>query len=289
MLPALLAPLAIPAAKALGITALGTGISSGIAQIPYLKKQAIKNAKSADQYNPATGKFRVGEEFNLGDGVKAFLGGYSKDDVLKSEKDEFKNRIEEDFGSLRNRLQNRYTKAGLRVPAGLDLQQGDNSKTYNMRLGDLRGKLTQIEELQGMLQPDQTLSSLGVTADSNIGTINNAKRRALAADPMSPQSLFLSAQKERDADRREASERRQQDLARIDAKDAENTRRFELNRNDQLNQRRDDLLRQQQMFDFQLKQYNDTLDREDRRERREDRRLTGQAVSAAIQGLGAFF
>lgn len=285
----LLAPLAIPAAKALGIGALGTGISSGIAQIPFLKKQAVKNAKSADQYNPATGKFRVGEEFNLGDGVKAFLGGYSKDDVLKSEKDEFKARMADDFGGLRNRIEKRFTKAGLRVPTGLDLQQGDNSQTYGMRLDDLRGRLSKIEELQGMLQPDQTLSSLGVTSDSSIGTINNAQRRALAADPMSPQSLHLAAIKQGNEDRREAREIRQADNERIERNEAENTRRFELNRNDQLNQRRDDLLRQQQMFNFQMQQYNEAQDRLDRRERREDRRLTGQAVSAAIQGLGAFF
>ena len=282
-MPLPLVPVAIGGAKLLTALGVGTGVTSAVARnVPFIRNKAIKDAKTSDQYNPATGKLRQGSEYNIGDQLKGLLGGYTKDDVLASEKKEFKTGIEEDFGAIVNKLGKRYTQAGLRVPAGLSLEEGDNRETYRQKITDYRGKINRLEELQGLLQPGQTLASLGVTSESNTGTINNTKRQLLAADPMSPQSLYMDQRRIEEANRQEARQTRLADQRRQD-------QRFELERGDNLRRERDNLLQQQKMFDFNVQQYNDRLDRQDRLDRMEQRRLTGQAIGAAVQAIGGFF
>lgn len=289
-LPALLAPLAIPAAKGLGILGLGTGVSVGINQIPYLKKQNIKNAATKDEYNPATRSFRPGYEFDPGDGFKALLGGYTEQDVLDARQKEFEKRTVDTFAGQRREIQDLYKNLGFeKAPRGLTLKPFDNEDTYGSRLAGLSKKATKLEELQGLLSDGQSLQTLGLTPNSSVGSINSARRKVERADPLSEFSLLMDARRERQDDRAEAAELRREDREERAQTRDENTRRFELERNDRLNQRRDDLLQQQRMFDFNMQQYNDRLDRQDRLDRLEQRRLTGQAIGAAVQAIGGFF
>ena len=273
-LPALLVPI-------LGYGALGTGAAVGINQIPYLKKQNIKNAATKDEYNPATRSFRPGYEFDPGDGLKAFFGGYKEQDVLDARQKEFEKRTVDTFAGQRAQIQNLYKDLGFeKEPRGLTLKPFDDEKTYGSRLAGLTTKATKLEELQGLLSDGQSLQTLGITPNSSIGSINSARRKVERDDPMSTFSLLMDDRKERKEDKKIAAELRRQD---------KDTRRFELERNDRLNQRRDDLLQQQKMFDFNMQQYNDRLDRQDRLDRMEQRRLTGQAIGAAVQAIGGFF
>ena len=282
-MPLPLVPVAIGGAKLLTALGVGTGVTSAVARnVPFIRNKAIKDAKTSDQYNPATAKLRQGSEYNIGDQLKGQFFGYTKDDVLKSEKKEFQTGIEEDFGAIVNKLGKRYTEAGLRVPAGLSLEQGDNRATYTQKINDYKGKINNLEELQGLLGPGQTLSSLGITSESNRGSIVNTKRRLLVADPMSPQSLHREQIEREEKNRKEARETRAADIRRQD-------QRFELQRGDALRREREMLLQQQKMFDFNVQQYNDRLERQDRLDRMEQRRLTGQAVGAAVQAIGGFF
>ena len=282
-IPALLAPLVPLAAKGLAIGGLGTGVSVGINQIPYLKKQNIKNAATKDEYNPATRSFRPGYEFDPGDGLKALLGGYTEQDVLDARQKEFEKRTVDTFAGQRREIQNLYKDLGFeKAPRGLQLKPFDNMETYDSRLKGLETKATQLEELQGLLSDGQSLQTLGITPNSSVGSINSARRKVERDDPMSTFSLLMEDRKERAADKKTAAETRRQDKQ-------ENTRRFEIERNDRLNQRRDDLLQQQKMFNFNMQQYNDRLDRQERLDRLEQRRLTGQAVGAAVQAIGGFF
>ena len=289
-LPALLAPLVPLAAKGLAIGGLGTGVSVGINQIPYLKKQNIKNAATKDEYNPATRSFKPGYEFDPGDGFKALLGGYTKQDVLDARQKEFEKRTVDTFAGQRTQIQNLYKDLGFeKAPRGLTLKPFDDEKTYGSRLAGLETKATKLEELQGLLSDGQSLQTLGITPNSSVGSINSARRKVERDDPMSPFSLLMDARQERQDDRNTAAEIRRQDKEEAAELRQENTRRFELERNDRLNQRRDDLLQQQKMFDFTMQQYNDRLDRQDRLDRLEQRRLTGRAIGAAVEAIGGFF
>lgn len=282
-LPALLVPL-------LGYGALGTGVSVGINQIPYLKKQNIKNAATKEEYNPATRSFRPGYEFDLGDSTKAFFGGYTEQDVLDARQKNFEKRAVDNYAGQRKEIQDLYKNLGFeKAPRGLALKPFDNMETFGDRLDGLEAKATKLEELQGLLSDGQSLQTLGITPNSSVGSINSARRKVERDDPMSPFSLLMDARKERQDDRDTAAEIRGQDREEDAERRRENTRRFEIERNDRLNQRRDDLLQQQKMFDFNMQQYNDRLDRQDRLDRMEQRRLTGQAVGAALQAVGGFF
>lgn len=290
MLPALLAPLVPLAAKGLAIGGLGTGISVGINQIPYLKKQNIKSASTKDEYNPATRSFKPGYEFDLGDGFKALLGGYTEQDVLDERQKDFEKRAVDQYAGQRREIQDLYKNLGFeKSPRGLALKPFDNMDTYGSRLTGLESKATKLEELQGLLSDGQSLQTLGITPNSSVGSINSARKKVERADPMSPFSLLMDAREERRVDKTEAEEMRRQDKREAAELRQENTRRYELERNDRLNQRRDDLLQQQKMFDFNMQQYNDRLDRQDRLDRMEQRRLTGQAIGAAVQAIGGFF
>lgn len=281
-LPALLVPL-------LGYGALGTGVAVGVNQIPYLKKQNIKNAATKDEYNPATRSFRPGYEFDPGDSTKAFFGGYTKQDVLDARQKEFEKRTVDTFAGQRTQIQDLYKNLGFeKAPRGLTLKPFDDEQTYRSRLTGLETKATRLEELQGLLSDGQSLQTLGITPNSSLGSINAARRKVERDDPTSPFSLLMDARKERKDDKAEAAEIRRQDKEEDAERRRENTRRFELERNDRLNQRRDDLLQQQKMFDFNMQQYNDRLDRQDRLDRMEQRRLTGQAIGAAVQALSGY-
>lgn len=289
-IPALLAPL-VPLAKGiLGYGALGTGVSVGINQIPYLKKRNIKNAATKDEYNPATGTFRPGNEFDFGDGVKAFLGGYTEENVLDARQKDFEKRAVDRFAGQKRELEGLYKSLGFeKAPRGLELKPFDDMGTYGSRLAGLETKATKLEELQGMLSGGQSLQNLGITPNSSTGSISSARKKVERDDPMSPFSLLMDARQERKDDKEEAAAIRKQDKDEAAAIRREDTRRFELQRNDLLNQRRDDLLQQQKMFNFNMQQYNDRLDRQERLDRMEQRRLTGQAIGAAAQAIGGFF
>lgn len=289
-IPALLAPLVPLAAKGLAIGGLGTGVSVGINQIPYLKKQNIKNAATKDEYNPATRSFRPGYEFDPGDGLKALLGGYTEQDVLDARQKEFEKRTVDTFAGQRAQIQELYKNLGFeKAPRGLTLKPFDDENTYGSRLAGLSTKATKLEELQGLLSDGQSLQTLGLTPNSSVGSINSARRKVERADPLSEFSLLMDARRERQDDKAEAAELRRQDKEEEAERRRENTRRYEIERNDRLNQRRDDLLQQQKMFDFNMQQYNDRLDRQERLDRLEQRRLTGQAIGAAVQAIGGFF
>lgn len=290
MIPALLAPI-VPLAKGiLGYGALGSGTSVLVNQIPYLKKRNIKNAATEDEYNPATGKFRPGYEFDLGDRFKAIMGGYTKKDVLDARQKEFEKKTVDRFAGTKRELQGLYRDLGFeKSPRGLELMPFDDENSYASRLAGLQTKATKLEELQGILSGGQSLQNLGITPNSSTGSISAARKKVERDDPTSPYSLLLEERRQRKADEKKAEERRIEDMNRLDAQTKENTRRFELQRNDLLNQRRDDLLQQQKMFDFNMQQYNDRLDRQERLDRMEQRRLTGQAIGAAAQAIGGFF
>ena len=207
MIP-LLAPLVPVAGKlALG-TGIGTGISSAIAQIPYLKKRAIKNAATAEEYNPSTGTFRPGSEWDLGDDFKAGLGGYSKDDVLKARQTDFVNRTRDTYAGQREEIESIFKELGFeKQPRGIKLKPRDNEKVYGNRLDALTSRATQMEGLQGLLTDGRSLQDLGITPNSSAGDIQAARRKVERADPMSEYQLHLAAQRDLSASRGEAARR----------------------------------------------------------------------------------
>ena len=210
--------------------------------------------------------------------------------MLDARQKNFEKRAVDRYAGQKRELEGLYSNLGFeKAPRGLALKPFDNMETYGSRLAGLSTKATKLEELQGLLSDGQSLQTLGITPNSSVGSINSARKKVERADPMSPFSLLMDARKEGEEDKRTAAEIRRQDLEEAAELRRENTRRFEIERNDRLNQRRDDLQQQEKMFDFNMQQYNDRLDRQDRLDRMEQRRLTGQAVGAAIQAIGGFF
>jgi hypothetical protein len=204
----LLAPL-VPVAGKLALGAgIGTGISSAVAQIPYLKKRAIKNAATAEEYNPSTGTFRPGYEWDPGDAVKAGLGGYSKDDVLEARQTDFVNRTRDKYAGQREEIEDIFRELGFeKQPRGIKLKPRDNDNIYSNRLDALTSRAAQMEGLQGLLTDGRTLQDLGITPNSSAGDIKAARRKVERADPMSDYQLHLGAQRDLSAARGEQARR----------------------------------------------------------------------------------
>lgn len=173
-LPALLVPL-------LGYGALGSGVAVGVNQIPYLKKQNIKNAATKDEYDPATREFKAGSEFDLGDATKAFFGVYSKQDVLDARHADFQKRAKQNFAGQRKEIQDLYSQMGFTNLPGLMVREGEDIVSYGKRLKNKLRDASAMESLQGLLTGGNTLESIGMTPRSSFGDINAAKRKY---DPM---------------------------------------------------------------------------------------------------------
>lgn len=180
-IPALLAPLVPLAVKGLAIGGLGTGVSVGINQIPYLKKQNIKNAATKNEYNPATREFKAGYEWDPGDTTKAIFGGYSKQDVLDAEHADFQKRARQNFAGQRKEIQNLYSQMGFTNLPELMVREGEDIDSYGKRLINKLRDASAMESLQGLLTGGNTLESIGMTPRSSFGDINSATRKY---DPM---------------------------------------------------------------------------------------------------------
>lgn len=314
MIP-LLAPLVPVAGKlALG-TGIGTGISAAIAQIPYLKKRAIKNAATEEEYNPSTGTFRPGYEWDLGDGFKAGLGGYSKDDVLKARQTDFVNRTRDKYAGQREEIESIFKELGFeKQPRGIKLKPRDNDKVYGDRLDELTSRATQMEGLQGLLTDGRSLQDLGITPNSSAGEIKAARRKVERADPMSAYQLHLAAQRDLSATRGEEGRRFDQTIQQRERLAAQEKsiqqQRIGLETIDGLQRQLQSLRQHKQAMEtlrnsaastkfnqeMQLKEfrrnqdrYQDSVEYRDSRDGRADRRRQAEMYGDVFSQLGKIF
>lgn len=174
-LPAL-TPLAAKGLAGLGIA----GASIGIPRIPIFQNKAIKDARSQDDYNPATNKFKEGKGWNFGDDLRWLFTGASEEEVLNSEKREYEATVNEANQPKVNQIKRRFARIpGFSAPDDLTSFKagvGQDRTSYEAMLDSLKARATAIEELQGVLPVDMTLRSAGITPNSNIGSINKAER-----------------------------------------------------------------------------------------------------------------
>ena len=133
---------------------------------------------------------------------------------------------------------------------------------------------TEPERVQDQLENARIL---GEAQNSGIRAENTANRN----DAFTKNRFMYMERKD--------SRQREQDRQRAERLEKKDNLRYEERLQNDLRREREQIQRDQRNFDFQMRKYEDMLERADERQEKEDRRYLMKSISDAFSSLGAFF